>query len=170
MLPTQAFERALENVQKHFPDFEYQPETMVNMRMLRTLSASTSAYFNRYLARYDINDTMWYALVMLYSQSGNALLPSELSRILDLTRTSATRLSDELLRRGWVKREASPIDRRSVLLTISESGEKLVEELMPKLTQARMALWENFSEEEIAQVHTLLRKLVRRISEVEDKA
>lgn len=168
-LPTQAFVDALEKVRQHLPDMDYRPDTLVNMRILRKLNLCGSNYLNQILAEHQLNDSMFYALVMLYRCEGGAMQPSELSDILDLTRTSATRLSDDLVGHGWVIRRASSQDRRSVLLSLSQNGIKLVEEITPKLVNARLTLWQDFSDEEVVQMQSLLNKLLARI-ELESKS
>ncbi|SUO93898.1 MarR family transcriptional regulator [Suttonella ornithocola] len=164
-IPTQAFVDALENVRKHLPEMDTRPQTLINMRMLRRVSANSSQYFNRILSEFNLNDTMFYALIMLYRCDGEHMQPSTLSEILDLTRTSATRLADDLVSRGWVNRQGSTKDRRSILLKLSPSGMKLVETLTPKLAQARLSLWEDFSDGEIQQFQFLMKKLLQRLEQ-----
>lgn len=163
MEPTQAFIEALENARKYLPQMDYRLDTLVNLRMIRMLNNYNNAFFNSILAEHRLNESMFYALVMLYRCEGGVMQPSELSNILELTRTSATRLSDDLVGNGWVMRRASHKDRRSVLLSISPSGMKLVETVLPQLVQMRLKLWQDFSDEEISQLQFLMTKLLSRV-------
>lgn len=160
--PEEEFDKAIKNVYKHFPNFDLQEETLTNTRLLRCVTAQCRAYYNTLLAQYHLHETLYYALILLYHCEEGHLQPSDLSRILDLTRTNSTRLSDEMVENGWVHREPSKVDRRVVLLSLTEKGNQLVEEIMPKLANVRRELWKDFSDEEIQQMQRMLRKLNQR--------
>src|SRR5262249_35480988 len=50
----------------------------------------------------------------------------ELARLLDLDKSSVTGLVDRAERRGLVARTPSPVDRRAVLVTLTDAGRALV--------------------------------------------
>ena len=53
---------------------------------------------NRCLKAEGITESLWYALLFVYVSPNREIMPSHLSDLLNLTRTSATRLADENVR------------------------------------------------------------------------
>src|SRR5476651_2699082 len=56
---------------------------------------------NRMLKAQGINETLFMALLTLDAQESHSIQPSELSSALGSSRTNATRIADELEKRGW---------------------------------------------------------------------
>lgn len=158
-LQEEDFAKLLKKFYQQLPHIDFNPDTLINTRLLRNIATNATCYYNRLLTRYHLHETLHYALILLYNCKDKQLQPSDLSRILDLTRTSATRLADEMVKNGWVIRTQSRNDRRVVLLTLTQSGIEVIESITPKLAKAREAVWQDFSEEEIKTMQTLLRKL-----------
>lgn len=69
-----------------------------------------------------INETLFMALITLESQENHSIQPSELSCALGSSRTNATRIADELEKRGWIERRESDNDRRCLHLQLTEKG------------------------------------------------
>lgn len=63
------------------------------------------------------------ALITLESQENHSIQPSELSCALGSSRTNATRIADELEKRGWIERRESDNDRRCLHLQLTEKGQ-----------------------------------------------
>jgi MarR family transcriptional repressor of emrRAB len=118
---------------------------------------------NLYLARFGLNTTSWSVLVMIYSTPGNVLNPCELSDALVSSRTNITRLSDELVKKGWIERCASTRDRRRVLLSLSDEGRRLIETVFPIQWQFLKELWSGFTQEEADAFGTFLTTLLHRL-------
>ena len=62
------------------------------------------------------------ALITLESQENHSIQPSELSCALGSSRTNATRIADELEKRGWIERRESDNDRRCLHLQLTDKG------------------------------------------------
>ncbi|MGQ7115706.1 MarR family transcriptional regulator, partial [Escherichia sp. TWPC-MK] len=56
---------------------------------------------------------------------------SELSCALGSSRTNATRIADELEKRGWIERRESDNDRRCLHLQLTEKGHEFLREVLP---------------------------------------
>ena len=54
----------------------------------------------------------------------------QIAEQLQIQHHSAVELASRLARRGLLRRERSPADRRAVLLSITKSGEKLIEQIV----------------------------------------
>ncbi|MNT71610.1 Transcriptional repressor MprA [compost metagenome] len=68
-------------------------------------------------------------------------MPSELGTTLDATRTQMTRLLDGLEARGLLRRQVSAQDRRSLELTLTAAGRRLLERAAPVVHAAYGEAW-----------------------------
>lgn len=75
---------------------------------------------NKMLKAQGINETLFMALITLESQENHSIQPSELSCALGSSRTNATRIADELEKRGWIERRESDNDCRCLHLQLTE--------------------------------------------------
>jgi DNA-binding MarR family transcriptional regulator len=82
---------------------------------------------NKMLKAQGINETLFMALITLESQENHSIQPSELSCALGSSRTNATRIADELEKRGWIERRESDNDRRCLHLQLTDKGHRLRE-------------------------------------------
>jgi DNA-binding MarR family transcriptional regulator len=64
------------------------------------------------------------ALVVLVARGPQRVL--DLAEALDVNQSTATRMCDRLVRKGLVERERPDDDRRTVIVTITDSGRELV--------------------------------------------
>lgn len=66
-----------------------------------------------------------------------------------------------LLRRHLIRRRPNPDDARGAILTLSETGRKLYDQLLPALMERERLLLNSLDAAELAQLDGLLEKLVR---------
>ena len=71
----------------------------------------------------EISVIEWYVLRSLYDQDGQR--PSDLARVVGRPPTSFTPILDEIEAKGLIERRASPSDRRSVHIHLTEAGKRL---------------------------------------------
>ena len=154
-------EQIIRLLSENLPEFCHQ-QTLA-ARFLQISAERMSAHQNKCLREFGINENLWFALLIVYISPRHEILPSRLSDLMDLTRTSATRLSDEMVERGWIERSINEKDRRQIVLKLTEKGENFIKEVEPHMAKGRMPLWEDFKEEEFAQLQHLLSKLLTRL-------
>ena len=70
-----------------------------------------------------------------------------------------TDLIDKLEARGLVRRTRTPLDRRSVRVELTQSGQTLIEELFPRHAAEIAASMNALNREELRNLSALLRKL-----------
>jgi DNA-binding MarR family transcriptional regulator len=70
-----------------------------------------------------------------------------------------SRISDALVDRHLITRVLSVHDRRRMVLRITEQGEELVRELLPKMFAPLKELMKDFSEDEQRELVALLKRL-----------
>jgi MarR family transcriptional regulator, negative regulator of the multidrug operon emrRAB len=122
---------------------------------------------NKNLKNRGINETLFNALLTLSARETQSIQPSELSLALGSSRTNATRIADELEKRGWIERKESNNDRRCLNLHLTEAGQHFLDELLPPQHQSLISIWSGFTSEEQAQLEGLYRKLLDNLDRLE---
>lgn len=124
---------------------------------------------NKMLKAQGINETLFMALITLESQKDQSIQPSELSTALGSSRTNATRIADELEKRGWIERRDSDNDRRCLYLHLTEQGNAFLHQLLPPQHQSLSHLWSSLSQEENKQFEAIMRKLLAQLDQMENE-
>ena len=68
----------------------------------------------------EVTLPQYRALVVLASRGPQRVV--DLAGVLDVTASTATRMCDRLVRKGLIRRQRQPSDRRSVRMSISAAG------------------------------------------------
>ncbi len=152
------FELGIDRIARRLPGMPR--DRVVLNRLFFFVFKELDERYNQRLAEHGLNSTAFLALAMLYGNEDNRLNPSDLSDALISSRTNVTRLSDELVAAGWVRRQASTEDRRRVELSLSDAGLALVEKVLPQVWELVGEQWLDFSPDEVAEFDRLLRKLL----------
>lgn len=97
----------------------------------------------------------------------HSIQPSELSCALGSSRTNATRIADELEKRGWIERRESDNDRRCLHLQLTEKGHEFLREVLPPQHNCLHQLWSALSTTEKDQLEQITRKLLSRLDQME---
>ena len=92
--------------------------------------------------------------------------PSDIGKMLNVDKSSITRMIDRLEKKGLIKRLPDPDDRRSFLLDLTEKGRLTVEHGMPLAMSALDELEQALTVEEKQQLRHCLRKIV--MSSIDD--
>jgi DNA-binding MarR family transcriptional regulator len=116
----------------------------------------------RRLRRRRLSAQQFWLLVALHEQPGPSLRELAEGRLMDSP--TASRIVTLLLRRGLVRLEADPRDRRRRSIRLTARGTALARELHPLALQVREAIGAGFSE---AEAEKLRGMLLRMISNVE---
>lgn len=122
---------------------------------------------DKILKAQGINETLFMALITLESQENHSIQPSELSCALGSSRTNATRIADELEKRGWIERRESDNDRRCLHLQLTEKGHEFLREVLPPQHNCLHQLWSALSTTEKDQLEQITRKLLSRLDQME---
>ncbi|MGW8377830.1 MarR family transcriptional regulator [Streptomyces sp. ODS28] len=100
-------------------------------------------------------------LAMLSETEGRTLTMTELAR---RTRSSPSRLSHAVSRleaKGWVRRGRHEDDQRTTLATLTDAGMTELEGTAPgHVEQARQALFDHLSREQVEQLHAICRAVL----------
>jgi DNA-binding MarR family transcriptional regulator len=99
-----------------------------------------------------------HALAVL--RSHGAITQTELSRELALTKSTVSRLVDQLERHGWVRRQASKDDARRRLVELTTEGSKVAKDVARRRGERLSELLEHIPEAERPAVLAALDSLV----------
>ncbi|WP_192458987.1 transcriptional repressor MprA [Musicola keenii] len=147
------------------PEFPYQEVLL--LRLFLHMQTKILEHRNQMLKEQDINETLFMALITLESQENYSIQPSELSAALGSSRTNATRIADELEKRGWIERRESDSDRRCLHLFMTEKGKAFLDELLPPQHRSLHFLCSALTNDEQQQLEKLMRKLLSRLDEMD---
>lgn len=157
-LPFQQVEAAIARSAERFPGSPLQEVTL--LRLYFYLLPRIQDHLNANLKPLGLSDTLFMALMVLYTSEHQRVQPSLLSTSLGFSRTNATRVADDLVRRGWATREECSTDRRCIHLRLTEAGTACVHKVLPAHRQYLRDMWSCLTVQEQQTLETLLRKLL----------
>ncbi|ROR05779.1 transcriptional repressor MprA [Erwinia sp. JUb26] len=152
------------NRQKDFPLQE-----IVLTRLCMHMQSKLLENRNKMLKAQGINETLFMALITLDAQEDHSIQPSELSSALGSSRTNATRIADELEKRGWIERRESDNDRRCLHLHLTPKGNDFLRQLLPPQHQSLQLLWSSLNDSEKSQLDGIIRKLLNRLDKMDEE-
>ena len=91
--------------------------------------------------------------------NGGSMSPTEISKRISRTRHSITSMVDTLERQGLLQREPNLKDRRSINVTLTPEGKRLLERMMPvgyEIAQRALAC---LNDDEVMELKTLLKRI-----------
>ncbi|MBB3128635.1 MarR family 2-MHQ and catechol resistance regulon transcriptional repressor [Paenibacillus rhizosphaerae] len=111
------------------------------------------------LATFDLTLGRWCLLVALRT-SDRAMLPSEISDNLAVTRANISNLLNALEKTGRIQREFDPTNRRRILVRLTAEGHQLITDVWPIYEQTIIHhVGEKLTAQEQEQLKELLKKL-----------
>jgi MarR family transcriptional repressor of emrRAB len=118
------------------------------VRLIHSVAAEMSAHFDVLLRPHGLNETDFRTLMQLFCSPERQAHPSGLSQLATQSRTNMTRIVDSLVERGWVTRHASEVDRRRIVLAITDEGVAVVKRLLPQFHPKLSSFLSILSDEE----------------------
>lgn len=101
-----------------------------------------------------------YTVAVALTRQPEPVSMGELSRILDVPLSTATRIMDWLVKSGYAERLPDPQDRRVVRVGLTRNGRQIYQSVND-LMRAQVELWlQNFTPQECHMLTALLVKLV----------
>lgn len=115
------------------------------------------------LSTYNIS---WTAFTLLYNLwIWGSMEPRKLAKSMGITVAAVSSITNTLERKQWCKREANPRDRRLVLLTLTDEGKKVIEELYPEFNQGEADIVSDLDSEEQEILTQLLRRVNKKLED-----
>jgi MarR family transcriptional regulator, negative regulator of the multidrug operon emrRAB len=117
------------------------------------------AHIDAALAPFGIAMRDYLALVLIDDDAVESLRPSDLSTTLDATRTQVTRLLDGLEKKGLAQRLPHAEDRRSLQLSLTDTGRQLMKKAAPAVHEAYRSAWSPLGAADTRAALELLRQV-----------
>jgi DNA-binding MarR family transcriptional regulator len=139
------------------PDERYEPGSMGEVFQLMDQVAKKLTRLQRDdIGTAELTPAQYSILGLLWDRDGRQF--NELSTACCCSPSTVTGVVDTLEKKGLVSREPNPMDRRSVLVTLTEEG-RLLEGRTPTLDMIFGDCCRSMEPEELQQLSGLLRKL-----------
>src|SRR5512138_319640 len=134
---------------KRSPAFDL--ETFLPYRLSVTTNRVSRAFAAHYEQEFGISIPEWRAVAVL-----GAFAPLSSNEICDRTamdKAKVSRAVASLLKRGLIEREAHATDQRLIQLTLSRTGRKIYEAIIPRARAIEAEVTKGLSKSDIAQLH-----------------
>ena len=128
--------------------------------LLARASHVVSAQFHAFLAARDVPVPVWRVLASL--KGAGPLTIGELARVVLLKQSTLTKVVDRLVAAGLVRRTGVPEDRRQVLVSMTEAGERLVDDLLVQAKRHEATVLAELTPAETATLKAALHRLIAR--------
>jgi len=100
----------------------------------------------------------------ILKDAGQPCPPNYISDRLIVSRATVTGVLDTLVKRGFVRRQPHPTDRRMVLVHLTQAGSRMADKVRRTVHRAEAEWMGSLSEPERAQLTELLGKLQRSLA------
>lgn len=124
--------------------------------LMHQLVRDLTTKLDRRFSSFDL--TSQQAALLLTACSGQSS-PRRLMEAIGTDTAGMTKLLDRLESKGLAERRPNPCDRRSVLVEPTERGLALMPTLVPVFGELMSRLFEGFSDAEVAQFESFLRRM-----------
>ena len=150
-------EANLQNLKARMPDLP--ASGILLCRLLLHVGREMAVMFEQQIRPFGLAEAEFRVLTTLFSQPNGVAHPSDLCARASQSPANMSRISDALLSRGFITRVSSVHDRRRMVLRITEEGEVLVRQLLPKLFVPLHEMLRDFPEAEQRQMTDQLKRL-----------
>jgi DNA-binding MarR family transcriptional regulator len=112
----------------------------------------------RKIKSFDITTEQWMIMNRLFEEGG--ISQKELSERTLKDQGALTRTLDIMEKKGLVKRQINPDDRRSFLIYLTDEGQDVRVQIVPIAEQCIEDAVKGFTEEEVDTLTTLLKRVI----------
>jgi DNA-binding MarR family transcriptional regulator len=120
-------------------------------RRLYLVGAKVDALISKVGRRYGLSHAALNALAVIEA-AGSSLPVGEVTAQMHVTRATMTSVLDTLERKGYVRRQPDPADRRRVLVDLTAEAEALLDEVLPAVQQVVAATMSGMDDQSLSQL------------------
>lgn len=143
----------------------YPPETSYGYNT-RVLHRAFDRLLQRRLAEYDIRNSHWYFLRILWEREG--LTQRELSNETNLTEPSTVIMLNQMEQSGLIRKENDPEDRRKLRVFLTPKARRLEKKLLPIAVQLNEMAAGGISDEDLEAFLRVAGRMTENLLAVED--
>jgi MarR family transcriptional regulator, negative regulator of the multidrug operon emrRAB len=134
-------------------------------RLLLHMGREMSVTLEQKIRPFGLAEAEFRVLTTLFSQPEGVAHPGDLCSRAAQSPANMSRICDALVGRDLITRVLSAHDRRRMVLRITEQGEELVRQLLPKMFASLRGMLAHFSEAEQSHLIAQLRRLQTNLAE-----
>ena len=116
-----------------------------------------------FMKKFNLNVNISQILALSKLKEEGPQKPSTLALALGYTSGAITKLTNNLVKEGYILREHQKNDRRVVLITITKKGLKVLEEAQKQGQNMRNEVYSVLNTEEVEQLLRIQKKLFERV-------
>jgi MarR family transcriptional regulator, negative regulator of the multidrug operon emrRAB len=128
-------------------------------RLILHMGREMAATFEQKIRPFGLAEAEFRVLTTLFSQPDGVAHPGDLCSRAAQSPANMSRICDALVSRDLITRVLSAQDRRRMVLRITEQGEDLVRQLLPRLFGSLRVMLAEFSEQEQQLLISQLKRL-----------
>jgi DNA-binding MarR family transcriptional regulator len=132
-------------------------ETFLPYRLAYTASLVSQVVARTYEAQFGLTIPQWRLIAHVAESQG--LTQQDVVARSRMDKVTVSRAAIALTRRGLIRRQSNPSDRRSRLLVLTPAGESLYAEIAPRALALERAMFGGFSPEEKHALMATLRRV-----------
>lgn len=160
----EATNKRLKNIHVRLPAF---PEELIRlMRMTYHVQKRMKDLTNAALRKYDLVDASYMVLAVLYGSDNETSTASNLGEACMEKPANLTRVCNDLESQGLITRGNRPGDRRCVMITLTEAGRKLVEQVMPEVWSRTTRAYDGYTPDERRLLEHLFKRQLDNLENV----
>lgn len=133
---------------------------------IHTIDLEITNYVNSRLASYKLTSEQNLIMALLWEQEG--ISQNEISAKLNKDKASVARMVSTLEKKGYLKRNVCPSDRRSVEIYLTERGRQLGDAVIPINEEIIQVISSGMADEEIVELKKLLMKIRNNVNQFEE--
>ncbi len=147
---------------------QFQLDSAIGFVVGRTCHIMRKTFGRTFLAAgHSVTPEEWVLLNRLWVHDGQR--PAELAESTVRDRSTVTRLLDGMVKKGLVRRETDPDDRRAVQTWLTPAGEALKGQLIPVAEGLLKRATRGISERELTTTRKTLHKLQANLIEIAER-
>jgi MarR family transcriptional repressor of emrRAB len=154
--------KRMQKIKDRIPEFPL--EMMQLQRMTYHIQKNVRDAINAALKEYDLHDGSYIVLAVLYGSENETSTASTLGQACHEKPANLTRVCNELETRGLITRGTRPDDRRSVMISLSKKGRKLIETALPAAWESTVRIYDGFTASEMKQLEALSMRQLQNIA------
>lgn len=110
--------------------------------------------------------TISQCYIILYIQNNDSLTMNQISKKMNLDKSTITRIIDNLVRDGYIKKQKSNEDGRVVLASLTKKGKKSASDLQEKINDYYRQIINEIPEGEVMKVVSSVNTLLKALKKV----
>jgi MarR family transcriptional repressor of emrRAB len=128
------------------------------MRMTYHVQKRMKDLTNAALRKYDLVDASYMVLAVLYGSENETSTASTLGEACMEKPANLTRVCNDLETQGLISRGNRPGDRRCVMISLTDSGRKLIEQVLPEVWSRTTRAYDGYSAEDRKHLEQLFKR------------